>query len=421
MIELSCPAANITVACKRIRSRDIGRSAVSPPPWAYPTTPAYPSNVYPVSALHDTTPEDLVRRIPRQTSTTDFRRGALAAGGRAPRVGNLDDLDSGNRIVGRQRHGSRCSHCGALPMPRPVVRRRMSPGRGADTCDVARRHAVEINIQTFGRKCQTLKRPNAGLVCLTDVDMQGLASQRLFGRCPADWQEDIAVARVPAGRADRGSSERKRREERWPELLEVAAEFFYEYGYDATSVQDIAQRLGMLKGSLYYYINTKEDLLYEVISDVFQRGRANLAALIERPGNPVQRLYGVIVGQIVYAAENPIASAVFLHEMKALSEERKHAIVGDEIAYGTTFVDLIKQGQRAGLIREEIDPTMASLSIIGAMNWVYRWFRPDGEYSAEQVGQHFADINLRGIATPDGVKTLPAMETKAKGRRRVAR
>jgi len=75
--------------------------------------------------------------------------------------------------------------------------------------------------------------------------------------------------RQPVGRsARRSGGERKPREERWAQLIEVATRVFFEKGYDAASLQDIADRLGMLKGSLYYYIQSKEDLLFEVISTV---------------------------------------------------------------------------------------------------------------------------------------------------------
>src|SRR5690606_20295851 len=82
---------------------------------------------------------------------------------------------------------------------------------------------------------------------------------------------------APPGRtARRRGAERKPREERWSELVKVATQVFYEKGYEAASLQDIADRLGMLKGSLYYYIQTKEDLLYEVINGVHQGGLRNL-------------------------------------------------------------------------------------------------------------------------------------------------
>src|SRR6201990_3672250 len=72
--------------------------------------------------------------------------------------------------------------------------------------------------------------------------------------------------RQPPGRAQRrGGGARKPREERWSELIEVATDVFYAKGYDAASLQDIADRLGMLKGSLYYYIQSKEELLSDII------------------------------------------------------------------------------------------------------------------------------------------------------------
>ena len=80
----------------------------------------------------------------------------------------------------------------------------------------------------------------------------------------------------------RTGGERKPREERWAELIEVATQVFYEKGYDGASLQDIADRLGMLKGSLYYYIQSKEDLLFDVISAVHRDGLAVVRAARSR-------------------------------------------------------------------------------------------------------------------------------------------
>src|SRR6202043_297981 len=105
--------------------------------------------------------------------------------------------------------------------------------------------------------------------------------------------------RQPVGRSTRqAGAERKPREERWAELIETATQVFYEKGYDGASLQDIAERLGMLKGSLYYYIQTKEDLLFEVISTVHQDGLAVIQARAEAPGEPLQRLQNVIQGHV---------------------------------------------------------------------------------------------------------------------------
>jgi AcrR family transcriptional regulator len=214
------------------------------------------------------------------------------------------------------------------------------------------------------------------------------------------------VSRLPPGREQRrppgreqrrGGGERKPREERWPELIEVATEVFYEKGYKAASLQDIADRLGMLKGSLYYYIHSKEDLLFDVIAAVHAEGLANIESLAAADGDAVQRLRRVIIGHIDHECRNLTKTAVFLHELQALPPERQTEIIGGEHAYRGVFRKLIEDGQSEGLIRPEIEPKLAALWILGSLNWVYRWFRPGGEFSSRQIGEQFADMTVRGL------------------------
>jgi AcrR family transcriptional regulator len=205
--------------------------------------------------------------------------------------------------------------------------------------------------------------------------------------------------RQPPGRAQRrGGGGRKPREERWPELIEVATEVFYEKGYEVASLQDIASRLGILKGSLYYYIQSKEDLLFDVISAVHRDGLANIQALAAGEGNALERLRSTIVGHIDHEVRNLVKTAVFLKELQALTPERQAQIVGSEHVYRGVFTSLIEAGQKEGLIRPDINPKLAALWILGSMNWVYRWFRPGGEFTARQIGEQFADMTIQGIA-----------------------
>jgi TetR/AcrR family transcriptional regulator, cholesterol catabolism regulator len=214
--------------------------------------------------------------------------------------------------------------------------------------------------------------------------------------------------RQPPGRAQRrGGGERKPREERWSELIEVATEVFSEKGYEAASLQDIADRLGMLKGSLYYYIHSKEDILFDVISSVHQEGLSNIESLAAGEGDALQRLRNVIIGHIDYECRNLTKTAVFLHELQALAPERQAEIIGGEHAYRGVFRNLIEAGQKEGLIPAGVDPKLAALWILGSLNWVYRWFRPGGEFTARQIGEQFADMTIRGLATPAALSDLP--------------
>jgi hypothetical protein len=70
------------------------------------------------------------------------------------------------------------------------------------------------------------------------------------------------------------------------------------------------------------------------------------------------------------------------------------------------FVDLIEAGQQAGLIRPEMNSKLAALSVLGSINWVYRWFKPGGEFSSHQIGEQFADQALRGLATADALARI---------------
>jgi AcrR family transcriptional regulator len=210
--------------------------------------------------------------------------------------------------------------------------------------------------------------------------------------------------RQPAGRsARRSGGERKPREERWVELIEVATQVFYEKGYDGASLQDIADRLGMLKGSLYYYIQSKEDLLFDVISSVHRNGIAVIRACAEGPGDPLELLEKVIVGHVEHTCANLVPTAVFLHELAALPAARRMEILGSEHAYQGVFRDLVERGRQDGLVRPDVEPRLAALSILGSANWVYRWFRPDGPHTAEEIGAQLADMAVRAIATPEAL------------------
>lgn len=221
--------------------------------------------------------------------------------------------------------------------------------------------------------------------------------------------------RQPAGRAQRrNGGERKPREQRWAELIEVATEVFFEKGYEAASLQDIADRLGMLKGSLYYYIHSKEDLLYDVISAVHQAGLANIELLAEQDGGALERLHNVIVGHLEHECHNLTRTAVFLHELQALPPQRRETIIGGEHAYRAVFSQLIEQGQHEGSIREDVDPKLGALSVLGSINWVYRWFRQGGEYTPRQIGEQFAELIIRGLARESALpRSTPATAKRA--------
>lgn len=203
---------------------------------------------------------------------------------------------------------------------------------------------------------------------------------------------------------DRGS--RKPRDERWAQILDVAAQEFFEKGYDATSLQAIANRTGILKGSIYYYIKTKEDLLGSLLQEAHQKGLRNIRPIVEGPGNPIQRLAAMIRCHVDFVCTDRARTAVFLHERQRLSEEKRKECLGDEHAYPQLFQRVIVEGQKAALIQEHLNPQLTALCLIGSLNSLYEWFQPTGKFSVAAIGEHYVAVSLSGMTTPEGVASL---------------
>ncbi|WP_033288205.1 TetR/AcrR family transcriptional regulator [Amycolatopsis jejuensis] len=181
------------------------------------------------------------------------------------------------------------------------------------------------------------------------------------------------------------------------EALEAAAQVFYEKGYEAASIQDIADRLGLLKGSVYYYISSKEDVLYELVKSYHDETRAYFDDIAESAGPVVEKLRRFVATETAHTARHVIKSSLFFSEWRALSAERQAEIVAERDRHDTFVQDCIRAGQQEGLFRKEIDPRLTAFGILGMMTSVYRWYQPGGPASADDIGREFADFTINGL------------------------
>jgi len=197
----------------------------------------------------------------------------------------------------------------------------------------------------------------------------------------------------PLGAAARARGGQRRREE----LLAVACRVFAEKGFDGAALQDIADEFGVLKGSLFHYIQSKDDLLYEIIESVYTGAQAAVWSNAVQEGPAVERLRRVVTAYVEYISRHLDEVTVWLHDFKALPEQQRESIRRYEERDRRQLLDLIRQAQREGGIRPDVDPGLASLALLGAMNWVHRWFQPR-RLSAREIGVSFADYFLEGLA-----------------------
>lgn len=194
---------------------------------------------------------------------------------------------------------------------------------------------------------------------------------------------------------------RRRRTNRLEEVHSAAARLFFEKGYEATSIQDVADAVGILKGSLYYYIDSKEDLLYAVIEDAHANLLRILAEVASSEEPPTVKIRQLVTRHCVYVAENVWATGVFLGNFRALTGERRERILRERDDYEKGWRQILMEGQHAGAFRSDVDPRVATRGILGMANGVHQWFKSGASMTPAEVGTQFADLIMSGIVSAD--------------------
>jgi AcrR family transcriptional regulator len=184
--------------------------------------------------------------------------------------------------------------------------------------------------------------------------------------------------------------------DRSQEVLEAATRIFQERGYAATTIQAIADEVGILKGSLYYYIDKKEDLLFQIVDGV-HRGLQASQSRIEEHDDPLEQIRVFIEAHVRFVAANLDTTRVFLNDFRALSDERRQVIIDARDAYEGKLRELIVAAQEAGELRSDVDVDLVGFAVFGMMNWMSTWYRPAGTKHPDEIGRAFADLVAAGL------------------------
>jgi TetR/AcrR family transcriptional regulator, cholesterol catabolism regulator len=198
-----------------------------------------------------------------------------------------------------------------------------------------------------------------------------------------------------------GSPAKSRRRDR--EVLKAATTVFYRRGYADATVQDVADALGMLKGSLYYYIKSKEELLYRLASEVHDDVDALLSEVIALEGlSALERIQEFVRRQVEYNVRRLEAISVYHHDVHHLSKDLRHEIVDRRHTHEAVLVSLIEEAQRDGDADQRLNPYILSQSIFATVIWIYRWYRPSSGISVSELAETCVAFVTRGISTPSG-------------------
>ncbi|PYR40842.1 MAG: hypothetical protein DMF95_32530 [Acidobacteria bacterium] len=183
------------------------------------------------------------------------------------------------------------------------------------------------------------------------------------------------------------------------EICRTAAQIFHDRGYDATSVSDIARTLGITKAGLYHYFESKEALLFEITAYGLDRVRDEVIVPARALRDPEARLRQLVIRHASIATQGRGAIAQLVDEVRALPPPARKRVEERMRAYFDLVRGTLVELRSAGRLRD-VDPTVATFSLIGTILWLPRWFRQNGRLSREQVANEIANIALGGLLRP---------------------
>jgi TetR/AcrR family transcriptional regulator, cholesterol catabolism regulator len=188
------------------------------------------------------------------------------------------------------------------------------------------------------------------------------------------------------------------RRNREPELIAAAITVFSEKGYAAASLQDVADIVGVLKGSLYHYISSKEELLARICVESHAQASQLMTEALSSADDPLDQLRAYLERIALWYLTNIERVSIYFNEGKWLTGERLDEVraQGREFhAFIRTLIDKARTGDR---VREDVDPRVATQLILGSLNSVSTWYRPDGLYSPEEIALSFTEMSLASIS-----------------------
>jgi AcrR family transcriptional regulator len=180
------------------------------------------------------------------------------------------------------------------------------------------------------------------------------------------------------------------------QVLEAAVALFSRKGFHGTSIREIAEESGMLSGSLYAHIASKEDLLYEIVMHAADQFMEAVSPIVAGGGAPSDKLRAAMRAHLRVVAGSLEAATIFLHEWKALSPQRRAAVSTRRDAYEALWTAILQEGVQRGEFRP-VDVKLARLLVLSALNWLYEWYDPAGPLGPEAVADAFAGILLDGL------------------------
>lgn len=219
----------------------------------------------------------------------------------------------------------------------------------------------------------------------------------------------MALAR-PQGRIDglraatRRTKPRPRNNLTLERIIAEGARVFNRRGYYGTTLDDMARALGVTKAALYYYVRSKEDVLFRCHEASLDIGMEGIHRALLESSAPDEQLR-IALREYIMAMTDQLRGTLALLEEGALSGRHLRQIIRRRDTYERTLRKIIERGVAARVF-VPCDPKLIGFAILGAMNWIPKWFSPDGKRSGREIADVFASYLVRGLQRTPAVAAI---------------
>jgi TetR/AcrR family transcriptional regulator, cholesterol catabolism regulator len=181
------------------------------------------------------------------------------------------------------------------------------------------------------------------------------------------------------------------------EILRAAARLFQQQGYDATSMNDVAAALKLSKGGLYHHFQSKDEILFNIMSHAMDITEERVINAVRRIENPEERLRTLIRLHIeVVLSPEDREITVMLHENHPLPPALRRKINGRKKDYIHFVENLVTDVQRQRGSSSVVTPRAATFALLGMINWIYQWYKPEAALTGDAIVRQFTEIFFRG-------------------------
>ena len=182
------------------------------------------------------------------------------------------------------------------------------------------------------------------------------------------------------------------------EIIEAATDLFCELGYQKASLRDIAAKVGVTQAAIYYHFRNKEEILYTVIEESSNDLFFTLKTVLAGNGNSLAKLRNAITQHILSIKTRRKGAKIIIEDKRFLSGDLNRLVKEKERAVYNLYKNQLEELQKENRVRN-CDLTAATFGILGMINWLYHWYRPDKGLSIEQLAEEIVNILFSGLLT----------------------